>query len=1645
MLTSNDNYSIPNTSYVNKDFQTIYPELLNIIKELTYRWDPTITDESDPLIVLTKLNALIADKANYNIDKNVLETSPLTVSQIENARPLFEQLGYNMKWYQAAETEISLKWKDSIIKESTEEQQKNYKNVYTLPIFTTFSDVNGEYVYTLTKDTQVVVDNSISTERVLQGTPVTLQVGDTDTITFVNLDINNRIYFPDYNVAENGIFITIVDKNDYEEWQKVDNLFVQNLGTKVYKFGVDKRQRFCYIEFPQDISSIMGAGLKITYIKTDGYNGSVGANVLTQLFTDVEANGKNDVGNDVDYRFTKDNLYVTNLIGSSGGQDPESIVDAYRNYKKVAGTFNTLVSLRDYINYFIREESVSNCFVCDRMNDIQTAYKIMNYENGLYRKITEWEEKEVNNEETELNRLEPFDLKLYALQWIDNIDDVNDYANSFSILPYYSEDVNKYTDCYPEYFIVDPDFGVLSQEDADNGVQSVRHICHDFVPQDYDKIILLKNKYPLIIKIVPQYKLTDIQTQEVKENILVALVKALNSQKVNFGESPEYEFVYKTIQDSDPRIKATVLDTFTYYTFASYYEKYYVNPDGTESTAETDYIKYRIKEICISDETPYTEGYYYDGQFYSDKSYLPTYLLKPNSGVYCLDKSNQNIYISKVNKNQWSYELYSQKRNDFRREIYAKTVLNGNTPIYKEDEFFYQPGQDEISIEYEVESVSPYTSVVVSKEKEIQGGRAAEEQGASNDTITITADYLPGSFYAEKTVDDYPNVGDITKVMWFDNGNVRTSLTNNQLNTDIIKTVSTNGKYSQSSNIIQATITYTGNSCIFYFIDSASQIGIRGCKYIYKECDPQTRVNKTVDKNSSVTFYTPSLMDETKYSTYTKVLRYKTNGSGSSTTYSNDFQGQDIEKNIAYTIKKNEYFTFLWRLEDDNTYRYRTYKEGDILTCSFNFEQQEVVSGSSSTNFTEVNELMSNIVNGSSDYDSYLPNITLNSYRYRGNTITNSSLTEYISQVLATKSIAMQGGNNIQIKKINDVVVSDVSNRYYWILNEKRLDQNSDREEYVLFEEGQTDYILKNNEYFLYYNKQGTALYSVGYGTRIHRENTQDSESLPKWSVTAISYDSIASNSAYLDDIMKLNDGKIKVVVSENQMIEAGESAQIGITINNSNGENNAIKYGVFTKDGYIIAVDNSETSINSVMVGEQNTKYEFLDTPISLANTSGSWEIMLDIDFTVEGDADLYNHIKIGGSTQPVVSYIKYSSDNETVTEVTAYNGSWTVGYKNIRIKNVSDNQSGTNIQNKTNTQILNEEVKLDENDSPMLTKVYDSIFIPITDTNIYVDNEKINWYYGDIQDGSNAFSQLAVKLSNETITALVENQHLKITQPDNTELTISGNLIPNVINQDNTLSDYISTCILSTPDVQTVGELYKDVTYKEANGETKYTKMYFYKNKLPLIKDEKTETTSYISGNSEIIIKLDAISNGSKTIEMNLPESDIGEYVFNVTIYGLPSEVTIQDESSPTKYLQFSSNVYETKYLGSDSIPPTSIKITKNNRYSFVYNQKTIKDITLNWANLTNCILTIQFSKMYPISCPDFVGNKDEYKEILQKIAELDHESKFDYTYQIPDTEYIENPLSGVSFTDGSHPYNKFTISQIYNVDTVVTNKII
>ena len=95
---------LSNLSYTNKDFGQIYPELLDLATKISYKWDPASSDESDPGVVLLKLAALMADKNNYNIDKNILELFPLSVTQEANAREIFDQCGYVMRYYNSATT-----------------------------------------------------------------------------------------------------------------------------------------------------------------------------------------------------------------------------------------------------------------------------------------------------------------------------------------------------------------------------------------------------------------------------------------------------------------------------------------------------------------------------------------------------------------------------------------------------------------------------------------------------------------------------------------------------------------------------------------------------------------------------------------------------------------------------------------------------------------------------------------------------------------------------------------------------------------------------------------------------------------------------------------------------------------------------------------------------------------------------------------------------------------------------------------------------------------------------------------------------------------------------------------------------------------------------------------------------------------------------------------------------------------------------------------------------------------------------------------------------------------------------------------------------------------------------------------------------
>lgn len=590
--------SVNNLSYTNKDFNAIYSELLDLADKISPKWKPSQSNESDPGVLLLKLDALIGDKANYNIDKNILELFPESVTQYPNAREIFEQCGYIMPYYRAAEViaNINIKNTDKLIEKVNSANAKDgysddtdidlYKNlVYKLPKFTMISDTENTAVYTLVEDVDLPYSKEIVNVKALQGTVEDYRLNNNNLITYEQLDPNNRLYFSETNIAENGIFISnSIEKkpsDNFTAWTKVDNLTTQPLNTQCYKFGVSREGDRCYIEFPSDISKLIGEGLFIKYILTDGYVGNIGKRVLSKFYNDTKANiniyesqsSKTIVVENVE--ITTDEIYITNTLASEGGADPETLADARKNYERTKNTFDTLVSLRDYTNFVKNSDVCSNGFVCDRTNDIQHSYKVMTSDGEIDSLVTKVDRDEdiilhkkpnviepnpdisadnFTEERIYTDKLSAFDLTVYATKYVNPINTDTRFDLSFEPI----------TSAQRLNLI----------EDMDE-IKCIQHDIKPLTTSSGNEVVIsgIYLDYPIKAKIIPYTKLTTLQELEVLNNIVTSLYEHLNADQIEYGKEIDYDYVYDVISDSDSRIKSLILDEFEYTAYVLYFDE----------------------------------------------------------------------------------------------------------------------------------------------------------------------------------------------------------------------------------------------------------------------------------------------------------------------------------------------------------------------------------------------------------------------------------------------------------------------------------------------------------------------------------------------------------------------------------------------------------------------------------------------------------------------------------------------------------------------------------------------------------------------------------------------------------------------------------------------------------------------------------------------------------------------------------------------------------------------------------------------------------------------------------------------------------------------------------------------------------------
>lgn len=1611
---------LQNISYTNKDFTRIYEELLDLVKELSSKWDPSLSNESDPGVILLKLNAIIADKCNYNIDKSVLECFPLSVTQLSNARQLFAQLGYFMKWKRSATTQVTINWSG----ETTYPDQ--YANIEP---FTMVTDKDETVVYTLlgpydsinkyaVGKIKLLCDGASSSSiscNAIQGVPVDFSLSGNKLITVENLDNDNRLYFADYNVAENGVFITNAGEEDnYNKWERKDNLSVENYGNYYYKFGVSKDGNYCYLEFPEDVETLFGEGVYIKYIRTDANYGNINANSIYKFYNDITAEL-----DDENIILNPDVITMFNPNSANDGEDYESINDAYKNYKRTVGTFKTLVTLRDYINAIVNSGMVSNGFVCDRTNDIQTTYKVLSSINNIDQQVNYIEEIQQDGEDITLNA---FSLKLYLLNYSSITQDYFSYANTFEMMT--NEDstlelIKKY-------------------------IEDEKCIQHDYTNIiDPDELnphpVYFRNTYPIECNITAQTTLNNQQKQEIKTNIVSALRNNLSSKDVEFGENISYDLVYNIIKNSDPRIKNVSLFNINYSTEVVYYDskskltynngKWYddeynvVNPSQYGLVANNP-IEGATLDIPARFKSEFINGDFYDDVYFcsnnEDLIYVPVNL-----------RDDENVTNIEVNVDTFYNKLGLS--DCYKIQEFICDTISSNYAWYSNDEevnlsnygisFTGTPSVgDKLKVTFDKTIDNPSISTLVGTitptvSQSVFNAYVTNIPPTSSDLIfeyKLKSENPTWKCDGEVvSLSDYGiTILDNTNIQAGDKFKIKLSYAH-QVKYDLIA----------KSILTGVTQFYIKDETFDYRLNQISNSPIiSNVANICGDVEIKFNQNKNTYKlrdNESLQLYCPNLIDKTSYSNYVKFEYYIT---------------QNISANSNYQLRNNEFIIFYWTESDNESgavYKYYCYGNGTIICPTFALSLKTI---------NDKNQTIASRYN-LVQYDSF--GNTVDSY-WSKNAAMSLEASEEVSEITSTKNI-LSGSKKIIIKGINSITINRLSQYYlYWILNDITTD-NFNVDKYVLFEDGQTSRMLETGEYLIYTDSYKKNYEILGSGTMIER-NTFNGE----WAVNALDSSDILLNgiSSIEGNWFTLSNND-QITITENAFTNIGSGCTINITakeprtnfytltstnnfgtggsddptkvtINTSLWYKSFISAGQYTlncidtseniwtctKNGSTVNIDLEEVGItidNSVVI---TTSSEIIITVVysyELSFNKDGYKINIPQDSNTSSTAiNLSNFdikYRLAGSSDTEENWVVI--DNVTLNNTIGWNGrsmlALNFGPKNPQY--ILSNQK-IHLKNSSNEQLPD---IIGANKTYYITKAGTATYE--LDEDVWNSTVPFVGEYTYTYDGNNW------KNDNDEI---VDLSALGI-------IVTSAN-VNDIIKITNTAPAHYPTVVLGSFDIDVYGAEYSktiNITQDDVGLiAQKYLSIYSF--------SEMQDITGEIvySSNGSVGITFPTNVN-SRSITFKIPAGN----------YMLPVKNNIPDLDSLTVSLDGTllTEMYSVNGISYSNIKDIGIHYLK----MIISDDNLEHTLTINMQGQTmessividNCY---KYNKPYQYEKSTKIMSDNEIRLIEDRISYLDNKHVFKYDNIVEESRKISNPVSANAFNNVNHIYNKFTICE-------------
>jgi hypothetical protein len=502
------------------DFIYDYQELLDLVKKLTNKWDPSTSTEADPGVVLLKLAALMKDKISYKQDMSEAQAYLDTVSDRQSAFELLQMLGYILKNKQSTVGAVSLSLSDSYTDAAG----------VTLKSFeTTFSDIDSSKTYFLLKDT-ILNKGKTNLVNVMEGSPFYIEKEGIDLYNIKDIDESRRLYLGKSGLAQNGVFIGIVDntgKEDYSRWSNLDASVLYPTGQ--YFFVLTSSTGENYIQFPQNVSELMGSNnFKIRATYSLGASGNIKAGTLVKI--------------DLSDKNISSAIRVFQRTDFTSGQDAETISQGVQNYYNSQEVFNTLVTSHDF-----------QAAVRKVLADVNSGITSYAFSNAFTRTAID----------RQLQVVSKYNAESFDYYKVDSVVTEPDTAESYRTV-----DVGclKNSDVYDESFVYlddTKDNDSTSVSISANIESQLRNSATIGTSFKLDTSGYIKN-VAIPTGIVFVNATTSEEQNEILQNIITTLKSKYSAKNLTFGKEIDYSDLVQNIFNSDSRILNVNLNTLEY-------------------------------------------------------------------------------------------------------------------------------------------------------------------------------------------------------------------------------------------------------------------------------------------------------------------------------------------------------------------------------------------------------------------------------------------------------------------------------------------------------------------------------------------------------------------------------------------------------------------------------------------------------------------------------------------------------------------------------------------------------------------------------------------------------------------------------------------------------------------------------------------------------------------------------------------------------------------------------------------------------------------------------------------------------------------------------------------------------------------------